>query len=107
MRMKPEELEELEVKMMRSLFRGRVLEKYRLNGRYHTVAIDAVHIHSFDYEHCIIYKYPYIIFDIGLLCSMDTTFKYNLSNNYIRKNFCNQLYNCINKLYSSTKHNYN
>jgi hypothetical protein len=52
MRMKPEELEGLQVKMMKSLLRGRVLERYRLNGKYHTVAIDAVHIHSFDYAHC-------------------------------------------------------
>jgi hypothetical protein len=52
MRMKPEELEALQVKMMRSLFRGRVLERYRLMGKYHTVAIDAIHIHSFDYAHC-------------------------------------------------------
>jgi hypothetical protein len=52
MRMKSEELEKLQVKMMKSLFRGRVLEKYRLSNKWHTVAIDAVHIHSFDYEHC-------------------------------------------------------
>lgn len=52
MRMKVEELEDLQVKMMRSLFRARVLERYRLLNKWHTVAIDAVHIHSFDYAHC-------------------------------------------------------
>lgn len=52
MRMKPEELEDLQAKMMRSLLRGRVLEKYRCLRKWHTVVIDGVHIHSFDYPHC-------------------------------------------------------
>ena len=52
MRMNHEELEELQVKMIKKLIRNRVLEKYRLRNRYYMVAIDAVHVHSFDYEHC-------------------------------------------------------
>lgn len=51
-RLQEEELEELQVKMMRNLFRGRVLERYRLLGKYHTIAIDGCHVHSFDYKHC-------------------------------------------------------
>lgn len=61
-RMKPQEAEELQVKMIRSLLRGRVLESHRLMIRsrggntrmdkYYLVAIDGVHTHSFDYEHC-------------------------------------------------------
>lgn len=52
LRMKPEELEEILVKMAQSLIRGRKLEKYRLLGKYYTVAIDGVHLHTFDYPHC-------------------------------------------------------
>ena len=52
LRMKPEELEELLAKMARSLIRGRVLEKYRLHEKYYTVAIDGVHLYTFDYPHC-------------------------------------------------------
>lgn len=52
MRLKEEELEEIEVKMIRSLLRSRALERYRLSQRYHTIAIDGCHVHSFDYEHC-------------------------------------------------------
>ena len=51
-RLEEEELEELQAKMMRNLFRGRVLERYRLLGKYHTIAIDGCYVHSFDYEHC-------------------------------------------------------
>lgn len=51
-RLKVEELEGVQVKMMAALLRGRVLERYRLLGKYHTIAIDGCHIHSFDYEHC-------------------------------------------------------
>jgi len=47
-----DELEMIQVKMMASLLRGRVLERYRLLGKYYTVAMDGVHIHSFDYQHC-------------------------------------------------------
>lgn len=52
MRLKAEELEGVQVKMMGALLRGRVLERHRLLSKYHTVAIDGCHIHSFDYEHC-------------------------------------------------------
>jgi hypothetical protein len=52
MRLKAEELEGVQVKMMAALLRKRALERHRLLGRYHTVAIDGCHIHSFDYEHC-------------------------------------------------------
>jgi hypothetical protein len=61
-KMKPCEAEELQVAMIKSLLRGRVLERNRLmirskqgGGRmdkYYMVAIDGVHTHSFDYEHC-------------------------------------------------------
>lgn len=51
-RLKVEELEGVQVKMMAALFRGRVLERYRLLNKYYTVAIDGCHIHSFDYPHC-------------------------------------------------------
>jgi len=51
-RLKAGELEELPGKMVRSLLRGRVLERHRLFREYHTIAIDAVHIHTFDYAHC-------------------------------------------------------
>jgi hypothetical protein len=47
-----EELEMVQVKMMASLLRGRVLERERLLGKYYTVAVDGCHIHSFDYQHC-------------------------------------------------------
>jgi hypothetical protein len=52
MRLKAEELAGVQVKMMAALLRGRVLERYRLLSKYHTVAIDGCHIHSFDYQHC-------------------------------------------------------
>lgn len=61
-RMNPQEMEEVQVAMIRSLLRGRVLEKRRLMIRskqggggmdkYYMVAIDGVHTHSFGYEHC-------------------------------------------------------
>lgn len=51
-RLKKEELEGVQVKMMGKLLRKRALERYRLMGKYYTVAIDGVHIHSFDYKHC-------------------------------------------------------
>ena len=52
MRLKATELEGLPGKMVRTLLRGRVLENYRLFGKYHSIAIDAVYTHTFDYEHC-------------------------------------------------------
>jgi len=52
MRMKEEEFEELQNKMIRSLLRGRVFEKDRLMQRYHTIAIDGYKTHTFDYHHC-------------------------------------------------------
>lgn len=51
-RLHEEELEGVQVKMMQKLLRKRMLERYRLLGQYYTVAIDGVHIHSFDYKHC-------------------------------------------------------
>ena len=51
-RLNEEELEGIQVKMMASLLRGRVLERERLLGKYYTLAIDGCHIHSFDYPHC-------------------------------------------------------
>lgn len=52
MRMKPEEMEALNVKVIRALIRGRALERYRLLDKYYTIAIDGVHIHTFYYKHC-------------------------------------------------------
>ncbi len=52
MRCKEEELEMVQVKMITSLLRGRVLERHRLLGKYYTVGLDGCHIHSFDYQHC-------------------------------------------------------
>jgi hypothetical protein len=51
-RLKAGELEELPGKMVRALLRGRVLEGHRLFKKHHTIAIDAVHVHTFDYPHC-------------------------------------------------------
>jgi hypothetical protein len=52
LRMKEEEFEGLQTKMMRSLLRGRVFEKDRLLQKYHTIAIDGYKTRTFDYEHC-------------------------------------------------------
>ena len=51
-RLKLEELEGIPVKMMKRLLRKRALERHRLLNKYYTVAMDGVHIHSFDYQHC-------------------------------------------------------
>ena len=63
-KMKPEEIEErVQVAMIQSLLRKRVLESGRLMVRskdgvgvkmdkYYMIAIDGLHTHSFDYEHC-------------------------------------------------------
>ena len=51
-RLNVEELEGIQVKMMARLLRNRVLENHRLLGKYYTIAIDGVHIHSFSYKHC-------------------------------------------------------
>jgi len=51
-RMDPGEFEELQSKMMSLLFRKKVLERFKLLGKYYTIAIDGVHTGSFDYEHC-------------------------------------------------------
>jgi hypothetical protein len=51
-RLKTEELEALQVKMISRLIRNRVLEAHRLLGKYYTIAIDGLYTHSFDYEHC-------------------------------------------------------
>jgi hypothetical protein len=52
MRLKTEELEDIQVRMIGKLIRNRVLESYRLLGQYYTIAIDGLFTHSFDYEHC-------------------------------------------------------
>jgi hypothetical protein len=52
MRLVPEELEWLQVRMIKGLLRNRVLEDYRLLEKYYTVAVDGLYTHSFDYEHC-------------------------------------------------------
>lgn len=52
LRVKEEEIESLQVNMMRSLLKKRALEKYRLFNKYHTIAVDGCHLYSFDYPHC-------------------------------------------------------
>jgi len=52
MRLKEDELENIISKMIKQLLRNRVLEPYRLLGKYHTIAIDGVHTHTFYYKHC-------------------------------------------------------
>lgn len=47
-----EEIEEVQVNMIKRLIRKRALERYRLLGRYYAVAIDGVHVHTFGYKHC-------------------------------------------------------
>ncbi len=51
-RLKPEEIEAIITKLIKRLIRTRVLEKYRLLNEYYMVAIDGVHVYSFDYPHC-------------------------------------------------------
>ena len=51
-RAKVMDFEKLQAKMIRTLIRQRVLEKFRLQNKYYMVSVDGVHIHSFDYEHC-------------------------------------------------------
>ncbi|MCK5592433.1 MAG: hypothetical protein KAI72_10800 [Candidatus Pacebacteria bacterium] len=51
-RARVEDFEKLQAKMIRTLVRQRVLEKFRLQNKYYMVPIDGVHIHSFDYKHC-------------------------------------------------------
>jgi hypothetical protein len=49
---KLEDLEQLQVKMMQRLIRNKLFDRYRLPGGYLTIAVDGVHVHTFDYEHC-------------------------------------------------------
>jgi len=51
-RLKESELEKINTRMIQSLVSGRVLERDRLLGQYYMIAIDGVHVHTFDYEHC-------------------------------------------------------
>jgi hypothetical protein len=51
-RAKEEEFEEILVKMIRNIIRARVLDKYRLLGKYYRMAVDMVHCYTFDYKHC-------------------------------------------------------
>lgn len=51
-RAKEKEFEQLLIKMIKALLRARTLEKYRLQNKYHTIAIDGVHCYTFDYKHC-------------------------------------------------------
>jgi hypothetical protein len=52
LRVSTKELEAIEVKMAKALLRSRVLEGFRLQGKYYTIAIDGVHLYSFRYPHC-------------------------------------------------------
>jgi hypothetical protein len=45
-----QELEEIKRKMVQLLLRAKVLDKYKLLGKYHLIGIDATGLHSFDYE---------------------------------------------------------
>jgi len=51
-RSRSEEYEIVIQKMMKVLFRARVFEKYRVMGKYHRIAVDGIHLHTFDYKHC-------------------------------------------------------
>lgn len=46
------DIESVQVKMMQRLFRQKVFDRYRLPGGYMPVAIDGVHIYTFEHEHC-------------------------------------------------------
>jgi hypothetical protein len=47
-----EKIEGVQVKMVKRLIRRKVLDRYRLRGRYHLVAVDGVEVHRFSYRHC-------------------------------------------------------
>ncbi|MFH1753132.1 MAG: hypothetical protein ABH875_03020 [Candidatus Omnitrophota bacterium] len=51
-RTKTDELETLQMMLMRNLFRMRVFEKQRLMNKYHTIAIDGIYVYRFNYKHC-------------------------------------------------------
>ena len=51
-RLRSEEVEDLIIKLVDKLIRNRVLEKFRLLGKYYMFAIDGVHLYSYDYKHC-------------------------------------------------------
>jgi hypothetical protein len=48
----PEELEKQKVKMVRSLIEKKVLHKWRLDGKYFVVAVDATGVASYTKRHC-------------------------------------------------------
>lgn len=48
--LEPTELEEIKRRMIQMLLRTKVLDKYKLFGRYHLVGIDATGMQSFNYE---------------------------------------------------------
>lgn len=51
-RIPPEQIEKIAQRMVNTLIRNRVLEKYRLFGRYYTIAIDGTGWMSFEEPHC-------------------------------------------------------
>lgn len=51
-RLKPEDLETLQMTLVRNLFRMRIFERQRLKDKYHTIAIDGIYIYRFNYKHC-------------------------------------------------------
>jgi hypothetical protein len=52
MQLSYEELDELRVRMIRVLIRGKVLEYSRLFAVYYTIAIDGTGVHHYSYKHC-------------------------------------------------------
>ncbi len=51
-RIDPRQCEYLLSQMMKSLFRKKVFERYKMLGQYYAIAIDGVYTHTFSYAHC-------------------------------------------------------
>ena len=51
-RMQESEVEQIPVKMIKELIKSRAIERERFLCRYYMIAIDGVHVHTFDYKHC-------------------------------------------------------
>lgn len=51
-KLKPDELEEVLVKMVKRMIKKKTLEKFRLEGKYYLVAIDGSQILTFKERHC-------------------------------------------------------
>lgn len=51
-RLESDKLEEVIMKLMSNLFEQKYFSKYRLSGKYYTIAVDATGVVSFDHPHC-------------------------------------------------------